>query len=88
MRLVKRTYALPPEILEQFEREIPPGKRSRLISQLIRQWLDKQRREGLRQEVIEGCRQMAAVYLEVEQEYHPLEEEVQRALDGKTPERR
>jgi hypothetical protein len=35
-------------------------------------------REQLRKEIIEGCRDMADVYLEVEREYHPLEEEVQR----------
>jgi hypothetical protein len=36
----------------------------------------------LRKEMIEGCRDMADVYLAIEREYHPLEEEVQRAVDG------
>ena len=49
---------------------------------MLREWLDKQQREQLRREVIEGCREMADVYLEIEQEYHPLEEEVARALDA------
>jgi predicted RNase H-like HicB family nuclease len=40
--------------------------------------LDRQRREQLRKEIIEGCRDMADVYLEVEREYHPLEEDVER----------
>jgi hypothetical protein len=35
--------------------------------------------------VIEGCREMADVYLGIEREYHPLEEEVQHAL-GDEPE--
>jgi hypothetical protein len=86
--LVKRTYALPSDTLEHFEREIPAGKRSSVIGQLLREWLDNQERQRLREEVIEGCRKMAAVYLEVEREYHPLEEEVQRALDGQSPMRR
>jgi hypothetical protein len=32
--------------------------------------------------MIVGCRDMADVYLAIEREYHPLEEEVQRAVDG------
>ena len=50
--------------------------------------LDRQRRDELRQEIIEGCREMADVYLELEREYHPLEEEVQRGLDALPPSRR
>jgi nitrate/TMAO reductase-like tetraheme cytochrome c subunit len=42
-------------------------------------WLDEQRREQLRREIIEGCHEMADVYLEIEQEYHPLEKEVAHA---------
>lgn len=81
MRTLKRTYVLPPDTLEQFEREVSPGKRSAVIAGLLREWLDSQRRDRLRREVLEGCREMMDVYLEVEQEYHPLDEEVHRALD-------
>jgi hypothetical protein len=38
--------------------------------------------------VIEGCREMADIYLEVEREYHPLEEEVHRALEAQPQARR
>jgi len=41
MPLEKRTYTLPPEMLVQFEREVPSGKRSALIAALIREWLDR-----------------------------------------------
>jgi beta-lactamase superfamily II metal-dependent hydrolase len=34
--------------------------------------------EQLRQAAIQGCREMADVYKEIEREYHPLEEEVER----------
>jgi metal-responsive CopG/Arc/MetJ family transcriptional regulator len=88
MRLLKRTYALPHETLEQFEQAVTPGKRSAIVAQVLRDWLDKQRQEQLRHEVIEGCREMADVYLEIEQEYHPLEEEVARALDARPQTRR
>ena len=40
------------------------------------------------QDIIDGCREMADVYLEIEREYHPLEEEVDRALDVESPARR
>jgi len=34
------------------------------------------KRNKLRQEIVQGCQDMAEVYLEVEREYHPLVEEV------------
>jgi hypothetical protein len=81
MRALKRTYALPVETLQQFERQVLPGQPSTVIARLIRDWVDKQKRERLREEVVQGCQDMAELFLEVEREYHPLEEEVERALD-------
>ncbi|HEX5269130.1 MAG TPA: hypothetical protein VFW33_01520 [Gemmataceae bacterium] len=80
MGLLKRTYTLPQETIEAFERSTPPGKRSALIAELMHEWLERQRRERLRREVIEGCREMADVYLAIEREFQPLEEEVERAF--------
>jgi hypothetical protein len=88
MALLKRTYALPQQTLEAFESSTPPGKRSALVAELIREWLERQRRERLRRQVIEGCREMADVYLAIEREFHPLEEEVERALDDRPRPRR
>ena len=82
MRALKRTYVLPPDTLEQFEQEVSSGKRSAVIAELLREWLDKRRRDRLRREVLEGCREMMDVYLEVEQEYHPLDEEVHLSAQG------
>jgi hypothetical protein len=81
MEQLKRTYTLPADTLLQFEQVVVPGRRSATIDMLLREWLDRQRRERLRQEIIEGCRAMADVYLTIEREYHPLEEEVHRVLD-------
>ncbi len=81
MTLQKRTYTLPADTLQQFEQVVIPGKRSAIIDTLMREWLDNQRRERLRQEIIEGCEAMADVYLAIEREFHPLEEEMHRALD-------
>src|SRR5271165_4204516 len=85
MRLVKRTYVLPPDTLEEFEQTVSAGARSAVIAQLLEDWLQRRRREQLRQALIEGCRDMAEVYREVEAEYHPLEEEVQHALENESP---
>ena len=79
MHLMKSTYSLPSETLEQFEQVVAPGKRSTIVAQLLREWVENQRREGLTREVIEGCREMADLYRQIEREYHPLEEEVARA---------
>ena len=81
MGSIKRTYVLPPDLLEQFEGEVERGRRSAVISELLRRWLDERRRQRLRAQVIEGCREMAEVMLEIEREFHPLDEEIDRALD-------
>jgi len=80
MRMLKRTYALPVDTLEVFERKVLRGRRSSVVSKLVREWLDEQEREQLRAAVIEGCRDMAEIDLEIEREFHPLEEEVERVL--------
>jgi hypothetical protein len=50
---------------------------------MLHERIDRRRREQLRREVIEGCRDMSAVYLEIEQAFHPLEKELER---GRVPE--
>lgn len=88
MRLQKRTYALPPDMLEQFERTVVAGKRSMVVAQVLHEWLEQKRREQLRQDVIEGCLEMADVMLEIQREYEPLDEEVWRAIDNEPETRR
>ncbi len=80
MSMVKRTYALHEETLRDFEQTVESGRRSAVIESLIEEWLERQRLEALRREIIEGCQVMADVYQEIEREYHPLEEEVERGL--------
>lgn len=80
MSLTKRTYSLPAESLQRFEKSVKPGKRSTVIAKLIEDWLEAQEREKFRKQIIKGCQEMSELYLEIEEEYHPLEEEVQRAL--------
>lgn len=80
MGSIKRTYVLPPDLLRQFEEEVEPGRRSAVISELLRRWLEERRRQRLRAQVIEGCHEMAEVMLEIEREFRPLDEEIDRAL--------
>ncbi len=78
--MAKRTYALPHDTLAEFETAVDPGSRGRVIAGLIRMWLEKRRRYRIRRNIIDGCREMAEVYLQIEGEFHALEEEV--GLDG------
>lgn len=79
MPVVRRTYALPSETVSRFETAVAPGQRSSTLARLLDAWLEERRRARLRKAVIAGCREMAEVYTEIEREYHPLEEEVERA---------
>ena len=85
---LKRTYALPVETVEQFERMAPPGKRSAMLAAIMADWVDRKRREELSRDIINGCREMAEIYLATEQEYHALEEEVEHGARKKSDDRR
>lgn len=88
MRTLKRTYTLPAETIREFERSVSTGERSAAITRLLNEWLEARKREALRREIVEGCREMADVYLEIEKEFHPLEEEVDRGFDAEPSSRR
>jgi hypothetical protein len=88
MHLSKRTYSLPGPTLESFEQVVPAGERSALVAALLKEWLERRRRDQLRRRIAEGCKDMAEVYLDIERAFHPLEEEVHRALEGSTASRR
>lgn len=81
--LIKRTYALPSDVLEEFERHVAPGKRGVAVAQALREWTQEREREALRADIDEGLREMAEIYRETEQEFHPLEEEVDRHFHTK-----
>ncbi len=81
METAKRTYALPSQTLKRFEKEIAPGKRSAKVAELIEGWIREREQEALRQNIIEGCREMWDVYLETVQEWEPLDQEVDKHLE-------
>lgn len=80
MQTQKRTYALPEKTVERFEQAVGSGQRSATLAHLIEAWLEKQRQEALEREIIEGCREMSEVYLEIQREFDPLDTEVTRAF--------
>lgn len=79
MQTQKRTYALPAETLQEFEEAVASGQRSTTLARLIEEWLEKRRDAALRQNIIEGCREMWDVYVDTEREFHPLEEDAAHA---------
>ena len=80
MRMMKRTYALPENVVRPFEEAVERGQRSALLAGLLRFWLAEQRRKALRAEILEGCQEMAEEFLELEKSFRPLEEEAGRGL--------
>ena len=81
MRLAKRTYSLPPGLVQRFEEHLAPGERSSQLARLIEEWLDERERDQLRRELIEGCKEMDEIYLEIDREWNLASEEVWR--DGR-----
>ena len=73
---VKRTYAIPENVIKDFEDSIPVGKRSAVIVEIMSEWIENRKRNALRVNIITGCREMADVQLELEHECHSLEEEL------------
>src|SRR5262245_28245229 len=88
MTLQKRTYSLPEGLLQSFEQRVPAGQRSHVLGELMRRWLEEQKRARLREEIARGLAEMSDVYREVEREFHPLEQEAYRVLENKPQKRR
>jgi len=78
MSLTKRTYALPADVLREFEKMVPQGKRSGMIAEFMRRWMEGRRKARIKRKIMEGCREMTEEYRLIEADFHPLEEEVER----------
>lgn len=77
-KTIKKTYSLPKFLVHKFENIAQKRERSNVISMLIEKWIEEKEKEKLRRQIISGCKEMSSVYLEIEREYHPLEEEAER----------
>ena len=80
MRLVKRTYSLPPSVVTRFEGRVEPGKRSATLARVLQGWIEDEDRRELRAEIQEGLREVAEEYLAVAHDLRPLDEEVDRGI--------
>ena len=78
MKLAKRTYSLPEDVVGEFEEILPAGERSAFLAKLMRNWLVARQRAELRRQVIEGCAEMRALYEEVDREWGSVSDEVWR----------
>ena len=76
MNSEKRTYVLPAETLQRFEREVAPGKRSAKVAELIESWIAEHERQTIRQDIIAGCSDMWDVYLDTAREWAQIDCEV------------
>ena len=81
MDTAKRTYSLPEHIVERLETRVRAGERSALLARLVEDWLDARDREELRKHLIEGCREMSALYRAVDREWNSAADEVWREAE-------
>ena len=80
MRLEKRTYTLPPDVVSRFEKRLPPGERSQSLARIIEEWLAEREREELRQLIVEGCSEMRSEYEITDREWECAADEVWRDI--------
>ena len=79
MKMDEWMGALPSDLVNRFEQAVAPDQRVSALTEALQEWMSTHSLLDLHQEIIEGCREMDALNLEIEGEYHPLEEEVERA---------
>lgn len=82
MKLAKRTYSLPYDIIERFENTLPPRDRSAFVAKLIEDWLEERNNDELRRAIIEGCKSMSGVNREVNAEWDSSSDALWRDLDA------
>jgi metal-responsive CopG/Arc/MetJ family transcriptional regulator len=81
VKLLKRTYALPSQTLAKFEEVVDSGRRSAVVADLIDDYLEERKREALRRDLDEGCREMWDVYLETAKDWEATDDELHRSIE-------
>ena len=51
MRLAKRTYVPPPEVVDRFETHVKAGERGSVVGKLLTEWLAERERKELRRRI-------------------------------------
>lgn len=82
MRLARRTYFLPPEVVNRFETEVKAGDRSSVVGKLLATWLAERDRKALRGQIVAGCKELAADYLEEDRAWNLAADDVWWRIDG------
>jgi hypothetical protein len=74
------TFAFPTEIAVRLEKAVPSRQRNAFVAKAIVAQLEALERQQLRAEMEECAREMYDEILQIEAEFHPLEEEIHRPL--------
>ncbi len=88
MQLQKRTYSIDRAVLAAFESAVETGNRSIVITELLRHYLADRERESIRKRIVEGSKELAAMYVEESNAWNPLDEELYGSEEHRPASRR
>ena len=74
------TFTFPADLAAHMETAVPPRQRNAFVAKAVREQLEAVQREKLRAEMEECAREMYDEILQIEAEFHPLEEELHRQV--------
>jgi hypothetical protein len=81
MQMSRRfTFAFPADLAGRLETAVPPRQRNAFVANAVRAQLEALERERLRADMEECAREMYDEILQIEAEFHPLEEELHRQI--------
>jgi hypothetical protein len=74
------TFAFPPELATRLDSVVPPRQRNAFVARAVQAQLEAIEEEQFRLEMEECAREMYDEILQIEAEFHPLEEEIHRQV--------
>jgi hypothetical protein len=74
------TFGFPPEIAARLEAAVPRRQRNAFVAKAILAQLESLEKEQLRADMEECAREMYDEIVQIEADFHPLEEEIHRQL--------
>jgi hypothetical protein len=74
------TFAFPADLATRLESAVPPRQRNAFVERAVLAQLEALERDRLRAEMEECAREMYDEILQIEAEFHPLEEEIHRQV--------
>lgn len=81
--LTKKTYNLPSDVMAEFEKRVPAGKRGAAMGEAVARWLEEKRLEEIRARIDESFEdeENMKLYAQIEREWAPLSDEVWSQID-------